>query len=59
MAAQTSERIVRDLLAQAEITVNGDHPWDIQVHNPNLYDRVLQESSLGLGEAWADEKRIR
>ena len=54
MAAQKSEAIVRDLLELAGVEINGKNPWDIQVHNPALYDRVLQESSLGLGESYMD-----
>jgi cyclopropane-fatty-acyl-phospholipid synthase len=54
MAPQNSEKVIRDLLAQAEIEVNGKNPWDIQVHNPNFYSRALMETSLGLGEAYMD-----
>ena len=28
-----SETIIRDLLASADIYVNGSNPWDIQVHD--------------------------
>jgi cyclopropane-fatty-acyl-phospholipid synthase len=54
MAASNSERIVRELFELAEIEVNGSRPWDIQVHDPRLYDRVLQHTTLGLGEAYMD-----
>jgi cyclopropane-fatty-acyl-phospholipid synthase len=54
MAAQNSETIIRKLLEPTGIEVNGKNPWDIQVHNPNFYNRVLQESSLGLGESYMD-----
>jgi len=54
MAAQKSEKIIRDLLDLANIDVNGKNPWDIQIHNPQFYNRVLQESSLGLGESYMD-----
>ncbi len=54
MAAKSPETIIRDLLTQADIEVNGSRPWDIQVHNPDLYSRVLQESSMGLGETYMD-----
>jgi len=32
---------VGELLAHASITPNGDQPWDIQVHNPELFKRVI------------------
>ncbi len=54
MAAQKSESIVRELLGLAEVEVNGKNPWDIQVHDSRLYDRLLRDSSLGLGEAYMD-----
>ena len=45
---------VRNLLAQADIQIDGDRPWDIQVHNPQFYRRVLGAGSLGLGESYMD-----
>ena len=41
-----SETIIRDLLASADIHVNGSNPWDIQVHDPRFYNRVLREIEL-------------
>lgn len=38
----------------ADINFNGDRPWDIQVHNPELYKRILTQGSLGLGESYID-----
>jgi cyclopropane-fatty-acyl-phospholipid synthase len=49
-----SEAFVRELLDLAGIEVNGSRPWDIQVHEPRLYDRVLRDATLGLGEAYMD-----
>jgi cyclopropane-fatty-acyl-phospholipid synthase len=54
MASQKSETIIRELLAQADIQVNGQRPWDIQVHDARFYDRVLREIELGLGESYMD-----
>ncbi|MFA6022557.1 MAG: cyclopropane fatty acyl phospholipid synthase [Candidatus Pacearchaeota archaeon] len=42
------------ILALADIKVNGTRPWDIQVHNPQFYQRVLSQGSLGLGESYID-----
>jgi cyclopropane-fatty-acyl-phospholipid synthase len=42
------------LLAPADIHLNGDRPWDIQVHHPRLYRRVLTGWSIGLGESYMD-----
>lgn len=49
-----SEKLVHELLETAGIKVNGRHPWDIQVHDKRLYDRILRDSSLGLGEAYME-----
>jgi cyclopropane-fatty-acyl-phospholipid synthase len=48
------ETIIRGLLCAAGIELNGSAPWDIRVHRPELYARVLAEGSLGLGEAYMD-----
>lgn len=45
---------IKQLLAEADIIVNGTRPWDIQVHNDRLSTRVLREGSLGFGEAYMD-----
>ncbi len=42
------------LLALADVRFNGDRPWDIQVRNANLFDRVLRQGSLGFGESYMD-----
>lgn len=47
-------RVVHEILEQADIEVNGSCPFDIQVHHPLFYKRVLQQGSLGLGESYMD-----
>jgi len=42
------------LLEQADIRINGDRPWDIQVHNERLYRRILAQGSMGLGESYME-----
>ncbi len=42
------------LFAHCGITINGSNPWDIQVHNPKVYDAILSKWSLGLGESYMD-----
>ena len=54
MVSSKSEGIIRELLEMAGVELNGPNPWDIQVHNPSFYDRVLQNSTLGLGESYMD-----
>lgn len=47
-----AKAILEGYFAQADIRVNGARPWDIQVHNPAFYKKVLAEGSLGLGESY-------
>ncbi|MBC6413422.1 MAG: cyclopropane fatty acyl phospholipid synthase [Chromatiales bacterium] len=42
------------LLEKADIKINGDRPWDIQVHNEALYKRVSLQGSLGFGESYME-----
>jgi cyclopropane-fatty-acyl-phospholipid synthase len=48
------KEMIESLLDQAGIQINGNQAFDIQVHNENLYQRILQEGSLGLGESYMD-----
>ncbi|WP_346827225.1 cyclopropane fatty acyl phospholipid synthase [Serratia inhibens] len=55
--AQKKDRwylIVEEMLAVAGITINGNNACDLQVHNPGLFKRILQEGSLGFGESYMD-----
>lgn len=49
-----SEKHVRRLLKFADVEIGGGRPWDILVHNPRVYRRVIADGSLGLGEAYMD-----
>ncbi|MDQ3368421.1 MAG: cyclopropane fatty acyl phospholipid synthase [Myxococcota bacterium] len=46
--------LARELLATAGITVGGDQPWDVHVHDDRLWTRVLRDGTLGLGEAYVE-----
>ena len=45
---------LKALLEKADITIDGTKPWDIQIHNDKIYQRVLAEGSLGFGEGYMD-----
>ncbi len=45
---------VEKILASADVAMNGNRPSDINVHNHDLYARVLAQGSLGLGESYMD-----
>jgi len=50
----TSEAAIRPLLREADIRVGGDRPWDVQVYDDRLYDRLLSGGRLAAGEAYMD-----
>ncbi|MDR9498357.1 MAG: cyclopropane fatty acyl phospholipid synthase [Hydrogenovibrio sp.] len=54
MSSKQSEVMVANLLEMAGIEIDGPNPWDIQVHDRKLYDRVVAEANLGLGESYMD-----
>jgi len=54
MVEKGAQEAVQKLFGQAGVTVNGDKPWDIQVHNNELYQRLLSRDSLALGESYMD-----
>lgn len=46
--------LVQDILAEAGITINGQHPWDIVVHDDKFYKRVMANPDLGMAESYMD-----
>ncbi len=46
--------LAEEVLSQAGITINGNNPWDIHIHNENFYERVFRHGSVGLGESYMD-----
>jgi len=50
----SAERFVSDLLSQADVRINGDRQGDIAVRDGRLYDRIIRDGSLGLGESYMD-----
>ena len=45
---------IEGLLDKADIRVDGSRPWDIQVHDPGLFGRIIGQGSLGLGESYME-----
>jgi cyclopropane-fatty-acyl-phospholipid synthase len=58
----SAEAFLRDLLAKADIAVDGGRPWDLQVREPRAYERILRDGSIGFGESfmagWLDCERV-
>ncbi|HEY5998597.1 MAG TPA: cyclopropane fatty acyl phospholipid synthase [bacterium] len=49
-----AERTVRGLLESVDVGVDGGRPWDLRVHDPRLFERLLAGGSLALGESYMD-----
>jgi cyclopropane-fatty-acyl-phospholipid synthase len=43
-----------NILSKADVTINGDKPWDIKVHNEEFYERIFREGSIAVGESYMD-----
>jgi cyclopropane-fatty-acyl-phospholipid synthase len=49
-----AQNVITNLLASVDIRINGDRPWDIQVHDPRFFSRVLASGTLGFGESYME-----
>ncbi|MCX6444582.1 MAG: cyclopropane fatty acyl phospholipid synthase [Actinobacteria bacterium] len=49
-----SKSLCLDILASAGIPVNSHEPWSIHVRNEKLWDRIISQHQLGLGESYMD-----
>jgi len=62
MEKTTANCIVQGLLQSVGITINGQAPDDIQIHNDNFYPRIIRQGAVGLGESymekWWDVQRL-
>lgn len=54
MKISGEKRLVQQLLDLAGVQIDGNAPWDIQVHNSDFYPRVIAGGSLALGESYMD-----
>lgn len=44
--------LIEELLAKADIRVNGPRPWDLQIHAPGVLERIATRGSIALGESY-------
>ena len=54
MKSPQPKRLVQELLDHAGVQIDGQAPWDIQVHHPDFYHKVIAGGSLALGESYMD-----
>ena len=48
------ERLLRPYFEVADVIPGGSRPWDIQIHDPRFYGRLLRDGSIGLGETYME-----
>src|SRR5437667_9379712 len=49
-----AEDVMTNLLAFADIRIDGARPWDLQVQDRRFFSRVLAYGTLGFGESYMD-----
>jgi cyclopropane-fatty-acyl-phospholipid synthase len=54
MKSSRTHKTLAKMLAPAGVQINGNNPWDIQIHNPDFFERVLAEGSIALGESYME-----
>jgi len=45
---------IERMLSAGDVRIDGDRPWDLQVHDERLYARLIRGGSLALGESYMD-----
>lgn len=54
MKLQKFKSFVKEILSQADISINGSRPHDIHIKSDEVYERIIKEGSIGFGEAYMD-----
>ena len=54
MAFQRYRKRVETLLGAGDIRIDGDRPWDVHIHNDEIFPRVVADGMLGVGEGYMD-----
>jgi cyclopropane-fatty-acyl-phospholipid synthase len=54
VGARHAEKLIRELFEAAGVRIGGSSRYDLRVHDPRFYRRVLTDGNLGLGESYMD-----
>jgi cyclopropane-fatty-acyl-phospholipid synthase len=49
MKKTNGKQVIQELFDFAGVRIDGNRPWDIQIRNPQFFERVLAGGSLALG----------
>lgn len=50
----TNSSLLREVLAKADVRLNGDRPWDITTNDIQAFSNSISGGTLGIGEAFVD-----
>jgi cyclopropane-fatty-acyl-phospholipid synthase len=48
------KHLIETLFNCAGIKTNGPNPWDIQINDKKIYNRILRDKSMGIGETYME-----
>ncbi len=54
MKSSRVKKILCKMLSASDVQIDGSRPWDMRIHDPDFYERVLSGGSLALGESYMD-----
>lgn len=54
MGSRAQDYLTKLIKETADVEVNGDRPWDVQVKDPRLFARLMTGGTLALGESYMD-----
>lgn len=54
MKTNQAKKFTQKLLAVAGVEVNGNQPWDMQVHDDAAFAKIISGGSIGLGETYVN-----
>jgi len=54
MLRQRYRNRIETLLAAGDIRIEGDRPWDVRVLNNRVYERIVADGMLGVGECYME-----
>jgi cyclopropane-fatty-acyl-phospholipid synthase len=50
----STRKLAQDLLAPTGVIIDGPNPWDPQIHDDAVLDRLFREGTIAVGESYMD-----
>lgn len=51
----SAKSLIEKMLSSTDVTINGNNAWDITIHNDKIYQRIINDGALGLGESYVNK----